>query len=645
MTPKLLVRHPAPYGTESLPGYLLRLSELNGYATPWSILRLAGMKQNEVRTTGMRTAKLAAITSRPRRELDKIAFAALKGADRSCRLLGHSLVLGDIDLTSAKFCPRCVREQGFIEAQWHLVLSTGCPLHRTQPPSACRACGRKIRWFRMGLLTCECGQSLPDEAPTLTDEECGLLDIIRSKALRAPLASSHAIDLPCAELLAMDLRALLSAVRTIGRQRLRADGRTEVDDASLVLKAAAQTFSNWPAQFHRLLADLGDQQLKTAETGVCAHFRGLYTALFKNVSVTRHGQAVFLKQALVDFAVKHWGEGFVDHKLLGARKADLSGMRFLTVTQFAKHLNVSQSTASRHLRRNRNGYVAHPRGSSRMLIDMEKVTTLPTAPGKVLQAREASRRLGLSVAVLRLLREGELYQVLHMLPSRPGYHEHDVNEFRQRLTSLAGERNYQSAEAGTMTLRQILNNRHDSASVKVQFLEKIFSGVVTIRGSLGGSVEGLLLEEGECKRVLEILRLQSSEGTLSQSTAAQRLHCDPACIQTLASWGMLSGQRAQTGLRITNESLQTFRKEWTTLAQLAKARSTSARALMKICVTRNITALPVAAGPRRQSQWFIRIADVKSLCEEGAVNRPQTINSQQPRASAPTLPYIMERVS
>src|SRR5208283_4872180 len=43
MTIPLLVRHPAPFPTESLFGYILRLSEENGYTTPWSLLLLAQM--------------------------------------------------------------------------------------------------------------------------------------------------------------------------------------------------------------------------------------------------------------------------------------------------------------------------------------------------------------------------------------------------------------------------------------------------------------------------------------------------------------------------------------------------------------------------------------------------------------------------
>ena len=76
MSTPLLVRHPAPYPTESLVGYVLRLAEENGYASPWSVYSLAGLKQNEIRTSGFKLEKLAAIINRPASELESIGFSA-----------------------------------------------------------------------------------------------------------------------------------------------------------------------------------------------------------------------------------------------------------------------------------------------------------------------------------------------------------------------------------------------------------------------------------------------------------------------------------------------------------------------------------------------------------------------------------------
>ena len=106
----LLVRHPAPYPTESLLGYVLRLSEKNGYLSPWSVCQLAGMRQKEMKTTGIRVEKLAQIAACPVSELTQIAFTSA-GNRRLPQLLGHRLTPTDLNIALPKLCPQCVAEK------------------------------------------------------------------------------------------------------------------------------------------------------------------------------------------------------------------------------------------------------------------------------------------------------------------------------------------------------------------------------------------------------------------------------------------------------------------------------------------------------------------------------------------------------
>ena len=78
MTTPLLVRHPAPFPTESLLGYILRLTEVNGYTTPWSLFLLAQIRQHEARSTGMKVAKLARVYE-PARERTADHFLPMAG--------------------------------------------------------------------------------------------------------------------------------------------------------------------------------------------------------------------------------------------------------------------------------------------------------------------------------------------------------------------------------------------------------------------------------------------------------------------------------------------------------------------------------------------------------------------------------------
>lgn len=45
-----LVIAPSPFKGESLPGFILRTAELNGYDSPMKLLHYAGMDDNEARS-------------------------------------------------------------------------------------------------------------------------------------------------------------------------------------------------------------------------------------------------------------------------------------------------------------------------------------------------------------------------------------------------------------------------------------------------------------------------------------------------------------------------------------------------------------------------------------------------------------------
>jgi hypothetical protein len=162
MSTSVLVRHPAPYLTESLIGYVLRLAEENGYDSPWSVFSLAGLKQNEIRTSGFKLEKLAAIINRPVCELESIGFSSPPKQPRWARLLRNSLVPTDLNIVDPGLCPRCVADKGFIEAHWHLTLMVGCPVHECMTASFCPKCRKRLRLFRLGLLECACGGNLMD---------------------------------------------------------------------------------------------------------------------------------------------------------------------------------------------------------------------------------------------------------------------------------------------------------------------------------------------------------------------------------------------------------------------------------------------------------------------------------------------------
>jgi hypothetical protein len=370
-------------------GYVLRLSEVNGYITPWSICQLARMKQRDARSAGMRVSNLAVITQGQESDLHQIAFAPAKGRPRWCRLLGHDLVPTDLNITGARFCPSCAIEKGFIEAHWHLTLMVGCPIHGSLLTSKCPKCRQNIRWFRPGLLECSCGKDLRDDsAPMITPTDACLLDVVRRKVIRQPATTENRFSLPQAELLSMDLRSMQVVIRVLGRYQLLTNGFVGRPDELQIVSSASRVLSDWPNNFFRLLHSMGNGTTVAVNVGVRKQFEGIYHALFKNKTIQQPEQTAFVRRAFIDFAMDHWGRGVVDSRLLRGLRGPTKG-RFITQAAFARRLGV--------------------------------------------QPRTAAKILEMSPEVLRSLRQQGTYGVQHLAPTRPGFHTLDVQLFKQRL--------------------------------------------------------------------------------------------------------------------------------------------------------------------------------------------------------------------
>ena len=499
-----LVRHPQPYSTESLLGYVLRVSQDNGYSSPWSVYRLAAMKSNEMKTPGVNLEKLARIINWPEEKLDAIAYSAPVGQPRWCRLLGHPVLPQDLNLRYPRFCPQCVREKGFLEGHWDLALMVACPLHRCVLTSYCPQCGRHLRWFRRGLLECECGGDLFNcQPPSISTAEASLLHLIRRTALSCRPDETNPMRLPQEELMAMGLRSMLLAIRTIAKHRILADRTGDWRSDKQIVSAAARVLAEWPANFIALLEDIGRQLPADTSGGVGKQFRAVYWGLLRNKAMGDASQTEFLRVAFLDFVMNHWGRGFVDHKIVRKLGGTVS-KRFLTQTEFAAKIGVQQSTAARFLK---NSGLAAKRvkcgAADRVVVDSDQVSIPRTWPGKIYRIREAAKRLGLSVSVLKELRKVGLYEVNHFFPTRAGFHELDLEVFSRKLLALAmNKKTSRNHGQKVVTLSSILCGRRDSLETKLKVVHATLSRNIRVVGNSNGTATGLLIVWEEYQRII-----------------------------------------------------------------------------------------------------------------------------------------------
>jgi hypothetical protein len=595
-------------------GYVLRVSEANGYNSPWSVYRLAGMKSNEMKAPGLNLEKLARILNCPEEKLGTISYSAPPGQPRWSRLLGHPILPQDLKLSHPSFCPQCVLEKGFLEAHWDLALMIACPAHRCSLVSSCPKCDRRLRWFRRGELECACGGDLTDYGLySISEAEASLLDTIRKAALSSPSDRCNPKSLPHAQLMDMSLRSMLFAIRTIAKHRILADGTGNWSNGKDIVSASSRVLVQWPRNFITLLEDIGRQLPDDISGGVGKQFSAIYRGLFRNKAMGKPKHTEFLRGAFLDFAMNHWGRGFVDHKIV-QKLGGTGSKRFLTQTEFAAKIGVQQSTAVRLLR---NLDLPSPRVksgmSARIVVDIDQVSIPRTLPGKIYTVREAAKHLGISVPILKALKAASIYGVNHLLPTRAGFHELDLRAFTKKMLDLSPVHKIPAIRGKeSVTLQFFLWKRRDSPEIKLNVVQALLSRHLLVLGNSDETVGGLLIDHGAAQQVAAVARSVAATGTKSVSETAKMLSCSRDAVPGLIRLGALQARATSVGLRVFDESIAEFSRRYRSLASIAKTKQTSSRALMHQCQCRG-TSMLLVPMPRQGPQPFIGLGDYLKL--------------------------------
>lgn len=596
----LLVRTPPPGATESLFGYVLRVSEANGYDSPWHVMHHAGMDQSEMFNTVFPIEKLAQILGMPPDTLVPIAYSHRKpDSARDYRLLGHSfggaLACAPFRHRRPAFCPSCVAARGFVDAFWDLRVAVACPVHRCYAVSHCCACKRAISDFRPGLLVCKCGASLA--TPRSEEVPAALLDlmhILHAKVHRQSVDSSQLTSgLPVKELMGMELKTLILKLLELGGF---SSERTEKDaDITVLLTSAAQTLSEWPRNFRVMLRRIGSAK-QTSGTSFLKRFKSIYGKLASRKVANQ--QSGWLRDEFLRFGLEEWGESLMDDKLFEGAAAQ---RRFVNKAALARHLGVRVATISQWAKR---GYVtlkATPVSSSspRYIVDMRANTV--DAPlksdGVVLETRVAAAHLGIPVRVLDYLNDQGHLPAVHKPRFKIGYARADLDLFLQRLLDLSPvmmEFTLQSKDDGLVSLGSVLRycKFHNHAS-KAEFVVAYLASKCTSIGRSGDSVGDILLRKSDVHAYVAASRSQAADDSLAQWEAAKHIGCDPMAIPGLIANGSLHAVPAPTASRIRRTSVQEFVARYTALSALANELWSTSYGLRRICQQEKLPVMSV----------------------------------------------------
>src|SRR5260370_11752047 len=194
---KLLVR-PKPEKGESFIGYLVRLTELNGYDTPSWIMSLSDIDYMELQWTfsfvfgqSKGHEKLAQLTNNALSDLTQLLYLPANSSqgyttEHEYDFYGAFLNRSIIRPHGPKVCPKRLSQSGLCLRIWDCSLVTACAIHACMLIDTCPQCGNRVRAVRNSVTKCACGRDWREIDPEfLTARElavsrrvyelCGLL--------------------------------------------------------------------------------------------------------------------------------------------------------------------------------------------------------------------------------------------------------------------------------------------------------------------------------------------------------------------------------------------------------------------------------------------------------------------------------------
>ncbi|SDR27803.1 TniQ protein [Paraburkholderia fungorum] len=607
----MLVRTPFHKPNESLIGYALRLSETNGYETPWHILRLARIEQSTMTNAAFPVAKLALILGRNPDQLRNIAYMSNSGGQSHFEILGHHLGDGlgasPLRLQRPAICPECVSNRGYIEAFFDLSLAVACPLHGRELLSKCERCGNRLSHFRPGLLICRCGASLEEQIPPpVSDRIIGLMTALKVVLERVEFPSSASdVGLPIGELRSTPLRWMLTSLPKFGRFN-----RPNYPVHSLeVVDGIAEALENWPHGFHCFLERYC--QSKEAPT-FHQRFTKFSEIFFRRTQA--HVKCDWLYSEFLQYGITQARDSFVDQRAIPGRSQE---RRVIPLRELARRTGHDIRTLAAWGKKGLLDIGSMRSGSGRRyLVDTNALTRPARAEiERRLGKREAAAWLGIPVSVLDCLRNLGQFPLLHHLASQYGFHETDLLTFRRRMLALSPQISELTSPNEVISLQDLLRtSRLHSTEHKTQLLIAFLTGELTSVGRTGESLDQIFFDRGTIAALAVASRCVIAKGALTHRQAAQIIGCDQLVISGLLENNFVKNVARGKTTRVDENSVALFAKKYAPLARCAEDWATSSAHLKQLCNRAKIGMLDIVHHENSRSP-FIEHHKIPSLYE------------------------------
>jgi hypothetical protein len=379
--PLRLLRTPVPKPDESLMGYILRLTEENGYDTPSWIFDLAGLNA---------TAYSGGWSAHVNKSLDFTSLEQLLGLEHSefehirSRLTELKYHIG---FRAPKVCPACLEQASYYRCVWDLFPFTACPAHSTVLIDKCQRCNKRISWARKKVSVCHCGfdwrgSNLIKATPLALEAPRQLLKLCGFSSDRS---GSHIKKRnPLYDLKLRELCQILTLIASY--YRLIKEGRHITTETENIIcndyySYAFAAFNDWPKNFYAVF-----NWARWKKKGTKVHEALHHKMCQQFESSSLHFAIVAIEAYLKD----HHNDACLSLFLLRER-------RFVNKKEACWLLGIEQKWLDALIRRGKLKITRQGGRNTEVLLEPHNILKLEIELAKLLDIRQAARLLDIEV--------------------------------------------------------------------------------------------------------------------------------------------------------------------------------------------------------------------------------------------------------
>lgn len=592
---KQLVVTPTPYKTESMWGYLIRVTECNGYETLTRLITYArGKPFKNLLMNAEDSDKFAKMLNKPLSQLQ--AISNYKECDKNTvvmKILDHQLsamtTRSFLNFKRPKICPECVQENGFIDAFWDLELAVACPHHEKLPINACSHCGLVLSHFRPGLLECRCGKIL--EISKSVEEDITSLEmmgILEAKLHSRSLDSiKNFSGFPLEYLEKMPLQAFLHMIFAFARLKLDIKSVSKVPSGDIV-KAACELLMNWPHGYHNFLGEFA--QKKREKFGENISFSQCFVSLFMAIFSRSFSKDIqFVRQEYASYGLNNWSGVKTNAQI------DPNGEgRFVSISEIERRFGPNRATLMKWAKKGDIELKVIRKGAvSRYVVDTTKFKLPSKNETGLVDRRAAASLVGMPVSIFETLIDSGHYIKANNPYKIKGYSIVDLENFRRRLIEQSalldeGEpipSQYISLEA--ILAKSLL------VECKAHFLRDYLDGKLNSCGRTGDSYASVFFhqEDFNTYKLKSISQYHQKNGYTSIKRAGELIGTHDYGINSLINSGYIKTSNNRFRHKLDLQSVLNFSSEYVGLVRIANVHGTTTTYVSELCERFHIPTL------------------------------------------------------